>query len=146
MITKSGLMVGLGETREEISALLRDLRAVGVEVITVGQTEVLALTCGLIVEEGFDVAELQRVQESIGQTCREARAPLVTGDTKVVPRGAADQLFINTAGIGVIPAGIQVSAHRASPGDMILINGHIGDHGAAIADARRLLEGEENNK
>ena len=61
---------------------------------------------------------------------------IVTGDTKVVPRGAADKLFINTAGIGVIPAQVNISADRARPGDIILINGHIGNHGAAVMNAR----------
>lgn len=61
---------------------------------------------------------------------------IVTGDTKVVHRGAADKLFVNTAGVGIIRAGIDIGAHRARPGDPILIDGHLGDHGAAIAEAR----------
>ena len=69
-------------------------------------------------------------------TAEEAEVKLVTGDTKVVPRGAADKLFINTAGIGVIPKGVSIAADRARPGDAILVNGTIGDHGVAILQER----------
>lgn len=94
------------------------------------------LTCGMIIEEGLAVDELRRIVASMKRSADAAGVQIVTGDTKVVPKGAADRLFINTAGIGVIPAGIDISSHRAQPGDAILINGFIGDHGAAIADAR----------
>ena len=96
----------------------------------------LYLTCGMILEEGLPIAELRRVVASMQATAEAAGVCIVTGDTKVVPRGGADKLFINTAGIGVIPRGVDIRADRARPGDVVLINGHIGDHGAAIVDAR----------
>ena len=96
----------------------------------------LYLTCGMILEEGLSIAELRRVVASMQATAEAAGVRIVTGDTKVVPRGGADKLFINTAGIGVIPHGVDIRADRARPGDVVLINGHIGDHGAAIVDAR----------
>ncbi|MCB1792736.1 MAG: hydrogenase expression/formation protein HypE, partial [Gammaproteobacteria bacterium] len=71
------------------------------------------LTCGMIIEEGMPVDELRRIVRSMKATADAAGVQIVTGDTKVVPRGAADRLFINTAGIGVIPAGIDISSHRA---------------------------------
>jgi hydrogenase expression/formation protein HypE len=94
------------------------------------------LSCGLIMEEGLSLATLERILASMAAAAVEAGVIIATGDTKVVNRGKADKLFINTAGIGVIPAGIDVSARRARPGDRILINGFIGDHGAAILQAR----------
>lgn len=96
----------------------------------------LYLTCGMILEEGLPVATLRKVVESMKTAADVAGVGIVTGDTKVVHRGAADKLFINTAGVGVIPRGIEINAERASPGDVILTNGYIGDHGAAIVDAR----------
>ena len=96
----------------------------------------LYLTCGMIIEEGLPIDELRRVVASMQATAAAAGVHVVTGDTKVVPRGGADKLFINTAGIGVIPHGVEIRADRARPGDVVLINGHIGDHGAAIVDAR----------
>ncbi len=102
------------------------------------------LTCGMIIEEGLPVADLQRIVASMKATADAAGVQIVTGDTKVVPRGAADRLFINTAGIGVIPDGIDIATHRARPGDAILLNGFIGDHGAAVADARGELALESN--
>lgn len=102
------------------------------------------LTCGMIIEEGLPVETLRRVVASMKATADAAGVQIVTGDTKVVHKGAADKLFINTAGVGVIPQGINISAHRAQPGDAILINGHIGDHGAAIADARGEMALESN--
>lgn len=96
----------------------------------------LYLTCGMILEEGLPIAELRRVVASMQATAEAAGVRIITGDTKVVPRGGADKLFINTAGIGVIPHGVDIRADRARPGDVVLINGFIGDHGAAIVDAR----------
>ena len=96
----------------------------------------LWLTCGMIIEEGLTVEELRRVVASMKQAADEAGVRIVTGDTKVVHKGAAAKLFIKTAGVGVIPAGVEITARRAQPGDKIIINGFIGDHGAAIVDAR----------
>ena len=104
--------------------------------LAVGGAQPLYLTCGIIIEEGLPVDTLRTIAASMRQTADLAGVKIVTGDTKVVPRGAADKLFINTAGIGVIPTGINIAANRAQVGDVIVINGYIGDHGAAIVDAR----------
>jgi len=85
------------------------------------------------------VDTLRRVTDSMAAAARAAGVAIVTGDTKVVPRGAADKLFINTAGIGVIPKNINIAAERAAPGDVVIVNGTIGDHGAAILCARQDL-------
>jgi len=100
----------------------------------------LALSCGFILEEGLDIGRLERIVASMAETARNCGVRIVTGDTKVVPKGAADQIFINTSGIGIIPEGCQISASRARPGDAVIITGTLGDHGAAI-----LLEREELN-
>lgn len=99
----------------------------------------LYLSCGLIIEEGLQMAQLAMIIESIAATAREAGVSVVTGDTKVVEHGAADKLFINTAGIGVIAAGINISASRAQPGDKVIVNGSLGDHGVAILLSRNEL-------
>ncbi len=96
----------------------------------------LYLSCSVIIEEGLSIDTLRRVADSMQRAAAKAGVVIVTGDTKVVNRGAADKLFINTAGIGVIPGGIEISASRAQPGDVILVNGSIGDHGVAILHAR----------
>lgn len=100
----------------------------------------LYLSCGLIIEEGLPTATLERVLASMADTARQVGVQVVTGDTKVVNRGAADQLFINTAGIGVVPAGVHISATRAQPGDVVIVNGTLGDHGVAILVARNELD------
>jgi hydrogenase expression/formation protein HypE len=94
------------------------------------------LSCGLIMEEGLAIDTLDRILASMAAAASDAGVAIVTGDTKVVNRGKADKLFINTAGIGVVPAGIEVSAGRARPGDRVIVNGFLGDHGAAILQAR----------
>ena len=104
--------------------------------LAVGGAIPLYLTCGMIIEEGMLVDELRAITASMRMTADKAGVKVVTGDTKVVPRGAADKLFINTAGVGVIPEGVNIASHRAQPGDMVIINGFVGDHGAAIVDAR----------
>ncbi len=104
--------------------------------LAVGGARPLFLSCAIIAEEGLDIALLRRVARSMQDTAAEAGVKIVTGDTKVVPRGAADKLFVNTAGIGVIPAGVSIAADRARPGDAILVNGTIGDHGVAILQER----------
>jgi len=96
----------------------------------------LYLSCALILEEGLELALLDRMLASMKEAAAAAGVSIVTGDTKVVHRGAADKLFINTAGIGVVPAGVEIAAHRARPGDVVLVNGYLGDHGAAILQAR----------
>lgn len=104
--------------------------------LAVGGAKPLYLTCGMIMEEGLKVEDLRRIVSSMKATADACGVKIVTGDTKVVHRGAADKLFINTAGIGVIPEGIEIGVQRAEPGDVIICNGYIGDHGAAIVDAR----------
>lgn len=96
----------------------------------------LYLSCGMILEEGLSITLLEEVVESMGRAADAAGVSIVTGDIKVVPRGAVDKLFINTTGLGVIPEGVHIASHRAQPGDAILVNGFMGDHGAAIVDAR----------
>ncbi len=99
----------------------------------------LFLSCGMVLEEGLEMAGLTRIADSMGRTAREAGVAIVTGDTKVVERGAADRIFINTAGIGVVPAGVNISATQARPGDAVIVNGTLGDHGVAILLARNEL-------
>ncbi len=104
--------------------------------LAVGGARPLYLSCGMIIEEGMAIDELRRIVASMQATASAAGVRIVTGDTKVVPRGGADRLFINTTGIGVIPHGVDVRADAARAGDVVLINGFIGDHGAAVVDAR----------
>ncbi len=99
----------------------------------------LYLTAGFILEEGLPMDELERVVASMAATAREAGVQIVTGDTKVVDRGAADGLFINTAGVGVVPPGIDLGPHRLQPGDALLVNGTMGDHGMAVMMKREGL-------
>jgi hydrogenase expression/formation protein HypE len=96
----------------------------------------LFLSVGLIIEEGFSAAELNSILRQMGLAAQNAGVLVVTGDTKVVPRGAADKIFINTSGIGRIPEGVQISGHRARPGDKILLSGTLADHGIAILTSR----------
>jgi hydrogenase expression/formation protein HypE len=96
----------------------------------------LYLTCGVILEEGLPVETLRQVAASMKQAAIAAGVQIVTGDTKVVQRGAADKLFINTAGIGVIRSQVSTSAAQLQPGDVVLVNGTLGDHGATILLAR----------
>ncbi|MBZ4280724.1 hydrogenase expression/formation protein HypE, partial [Mycobacterium tuberculosis] len=82
---------------------------------------------------------LEAVVASMADTARAAGIPIVTGDTKVVPRGAADKLFINTAGIGAIPADIRWGTQQISAGDVLLVSGTLGDHGATILNLREQM-------
>lgn len=99
----------------------------------------LALSLAFIIEEGFSQGELAKITASAGEACREAGMPLVAGDTKVVERGAADGLFITSAGIGVVPDGCDLSPSRVAPGDKVIASGTLGDHGVAILAARQRL-------
>lgn len=99
----------------------------------------LYLSCGMVLEEGLSVDTLRQVAASMRECADAAGVAIVTGDTKVVERGAADKLFINTSGVGVIPKGVNISATRAQIGDKIIINGFLGDHGCAILLARNEL-------
>ena len=104
--------------------------------LAVGGAVPLYLTCSVIIEEGLPVETLRSIAAAIAATARSAGVRVVTGDTKVVERGACDKLFINTTGIGVIREGLDLGVDRARPGDAVLVNGLLGDHGAAILNAR----------
>ncbi len=99
----------------------------------------LYLTSGFILEEGLPWETLERVVASMAATAREAGVRIVAGDTKVVERGAADGLFINTAGVGVVPPGLALDPARLRPGDALLVNGTVGDHGLAVMIQREGL-------
>ncbi len=99
----------------------------------------LYLTAGFILEEGFPLADLERIVASMAAAARAAGVPVVTGDTKVVEKGNGDGVFITTTGIGVVPEGVEISAQRARPGQAILLSGSIGDHGIAILSQRENL-------
>ncbi len=99
----------------------------------------LYLSASFILEEGFPLADLKRIVESMAHAAREAGVPIVTGDTKVVERGKGDGVFITTTGVGVVPAGVNISGDRARPGDTILVSGTLGDHGVAIMAQRESL-------
>lgn len=108
------------------------------DLAMMGATEVLALTCAVILEEGFARSDLERIQASIRSTCREAGAVIVTGDTKVMGRGELDGIVLNTTGIGLTDRVVPDSGLR--PGDRILVTGTMGDHGFAIMALRKGLE------
>ncbi|AFJ45232.1 hydrogenase expression/formation protein HypE [Shimwellia blattae] len=97
------------------------------------------MSCGFILEEGLDFALLEQIVHSMAHTAREAGITIVTGDTKVVPRGAADKVFINTAGMGAIVRGLNWGASQISDGDVIIASGTLGDHGATILNLREQL-------
>ena len=99
----------------------------------------LYLAAGFILEEGFPLADLKRIVESMAAASREAGVPVITGDTKVVEQGKGDGVFITTTGFGVVPPGVEISGDRARPGDAILVSGSIGDHGVAIMSLRENL-------
>ncbi len=100
----------------------------------------LVLSLSFIIEEGFRIEDLERIVGSIAASAREAGVRIVTGDTKVVERGKADGLFINTSGIGVVPDGIDLSSAGARAGDAVLVNGSIGEHGLAIMSLREGID------
>ncbi len=102
----------------------------------------LHLSVGFILEEGLPMNDFYRVVQSMRAAADEAGVTLVTGDTKVVDRGKADKIFINTAGIGVVPKGVNISPERARPGDKIIRSGTIATHGIAIMSVREGLEFE----
>lgn len=104
--------------------------------LAMGGAVPLYLSCALILEEGLELAVLERVVASMARAAQEAQVRIVTGDTKVVPRGKADGVFINTTGVGVIPKGVHLAASQCVPGDRIIVSGYLGDHGAAVLAAR----------
>lgn len=102
----------------------------------------LYLSAGFILEEGFPLAELKRIVESMAAASRQAGVPIVTGDTKVVEQGKGDGVFITTTGIGVVPMNRRIGGALARSGDAILISGTVGDHGVAVLSQRESLEFE----
>jgi hydrogenase expression/formation protein HypE len=104
------------------------------------------ISVGLIIEEGLPVKDLQIILETMAQAAKKAGVKIVTGDTKVVPRGKADKIFINTSGVGIIPEEVNVSGSRAVPGDKIILSGTMADHGIAILSAREGLKFESDLK
>jgi hydrogenase expression/formation protein HypE len=99
----------------------------------------VALTSGFVIEEGTSFETLQRIVQSMREAATEAGIYIAAGDTKVVQKGGADKVFINTAGIGRVPAGVNVSGANAGPGDVVILSGPIGDHGIAVMSAREGL-------
>lgn len=108
------------------------------DLAMVGATP-LALTCGFVIEEGLPFATLQRVVQSMRAAAAEAGVFIAAGDTKVVQKGGADKLFINTSGVGQVPEGRHISGGNARPGDVILLSGGMGEHGIAVLSAREGL-------
>lgn len=102
----------------------------------------LSLTASFILEEGFPLADLERIVTSMANACKEAGVPVVSGDTKVVEKGKGDGVFISTTGLGVLPEGVAIDPASARPGQAVLISGPIGDHGVAILSKRENLEFE----
>jgi len=100
----------------------------------------LALSSAWIVEEGFPMADLRRLVDSMRRAAAAAGVPIVTGDTKVVDRGKGDGVYVNTAGVGLVPAAVQVSPRRARPGDRVLVSGSLAVHGIAIMSVREGLQ------
>ena len=99
----------------------------------------LYLSCGFVLEEGFPLDDLRRICASMAECAAEAGVKLVTGDTKVVNRGHGDGIYINTSGIGVVPAGVELGGAQCRPGDAVLVTGTLGDHGITIMSCREGL-------
>ncbi len=114
-----------------INGTINDLSMVGAKP--------LYITAGFIIEEGFLLDDLKRILESMAMAQDKAGVRIVGGDTKVVPRGETNGIFINTAGVGVIPQGVRLSSSEIKPGDKIIVSGHVGTHGITIASVRNGL-------
>lgn len=108
--------------------------------VSMSGAQPLWLSAGFILEEGLPLDDLERIVASMAATARQAGVQIVAGDTKVVDRGSADKLFINTAGVGLVPPGVMIAGHQARPGDMVLLSGTIGDHGMTIMTQREGLQ------
>lgn len=107
--------------------------------LAVGGAWPLALSLAFILEEGLALDDFRRVLDSVKRASERVGVPVVTGDTKVVGRGSGDQIFVNTSGIGIVPAGVALGAAEVRPGDAILVSGTLGDHGIAILSQREGL-------
>ena len=110
--------------------------------LAMGGAKPAYLSAGFILEEGLPMETLRRVVASMAQSARAAGVQIVTGDTKVVDRGKGDGIFINTAGIGWVPPGIEISPARVKPDDVILLSGDLGRHGVAIMSVREGIQFE----
>ena len=99
----------------------------------------MALSVGLVLEEGLEIAVLERILDSMAKAAREAGVKLVTGDTKVVDKGSCDRMFINTSGVGMVRPGVALGADRIRPGDALLLSGTVADHGMAVMTVREGL-------
>jgi len=117
-----------------VNGTLNDLAMMGAQP--------LAISLAYVIEEGLPLEELRAITTSAAKAARRAGARIETGDTKVVGRGAADRLFVNTSGIGIVPDGVAPGADRARPGDAVIVSGPIGLHGVAILSVREGLEFE----
>lgn len=104
------------------------------------------ISCGFIIEEGLKLQELESIVETMADTAKKAGVRIVTGDTKVVQKGCADKIFINTAGIGLVPDGVNLSTKNIRNGDKIILSGTMGDHGTTILLEREHLKVESNIK
>ncbi len=111
-----------------VTGTVNDLAVVGAKP--------LFISCGLILEEGLSIAELEQVVRSMQCAAEQAGVRVVTGDTKVVERGKGDKIFINTAGIGLVPEGRELSIRRIEAGDAVIVSGTLGEHGIAVLSAR----------
>ena len=120
--------------RLAVCGTVNDLAMVGAEP--------LYLSASFVIEEGLPLSTMRAVVRSMREAAAEAGVHIVTGDTKVVEGGAADGLFVNTAGLGVVPAGVEIGGGRAQVGDAVILSGSIGDHGIAVLSQREGLEFE----
>jgi hydrogenase expression/formation protein HypE len=100
----------------------------------------LGLTAGFIIEEGLELDVLGAIAQTMGKAAADAGVGIVTGDTKVVGKGGADGLFVNTAGVGVVPDGVRIGPEQARPGDHVIVSGSIGEHGVAIMSVREGID------
>ena len=107
--------------------------------LAVSGAEPLYLTAGFVIEEGFPLADLEKIVSSMSRAAKKAGVKIVAGDTKVVNKGKADGIFINTSGIGALPEGRQISAALIKPGDKVILSGEIGSHGVAVMSERNGL-------
>lgn len=110
--------------------------------LAMGGARPLFLSAAFILEEGFPIADLHRIAQSMARAAAEVGVPIVTGDTKVVDKGKGDGLFVTTTGVGLVPDGVHLSANQARAGDLVILSGSIGDHGIAIMANREGLEFE----
>jgi len=112
--------------------------------LAVAGSRPVALSCSLIIEEGLELAVLDRILKSIGRSAAQNNVAVVTGDTKTVEAGAAEKIFINTAGVGLMLPGVELGLQRIAAGDEVIISGTIGDHGMAIMSQREGMQFESS--